>query len=141
MIVITSREENELLKRLRALGPLSETSGLTAEVLTLKRQIQELEISKAKIIEEQDTRERELRHMIGLEKKRQEVEIEQAKRETALSVREENLKADKARFEEQLSFNTKRFETMEQYLKGMLTDILGRLPNVNMRITREEKSS
>lgn len=136
MILIASREEGELLKRLRTLGPLTETSALSAEVLSLKRQIADLEVNKSRIQEEHDKQDRELRHMIGLEKKRQESEIVSAKRDTELTVREGNLAAEKARFEEQLKFNTQRFETMEKYLKDMLSDILERLPNVNVQLTK-----
>lgn len=135
MILIASREERDIIKALRGLGAPESTSGLTAQVLELKRQISHLEIDKAKIQETHAREERELRHMIGLEKNRQEVEIAQAKRESTLTVREENLKADKARFEDQLKFNTARFETMEKYLKEMLSDILGRLPNINVKMT------
>lgn len=133
MIFILSKQEQELVKRLRALEPVSE---LTAEVIRLKRELVSLEIDKSKQKEEHAKEERELRHMIGLEKKRQEVEITQAKRETTLIVREENLKTDKARFEEQLKFNTERFVTMEKYLKDMVGQILDRLPNVNLEIQR-----
>lgn len=136
MILIVSREERELIARLRSLQPVSEAAGLTEQVLTLKRQIVDLEITKAKKDEEHATQERELRHMIGLEQKRQSVEMEQAKREATLSVREENLKAERTRFEEQLKFNTSRFESMEKYLKDMMSDILQRLPNVTMAITQ-----
>lgn len=139
MIFIVSKEEKELLKRLRDLQPISEATVLTEQVLTLKKQLVDLEIAKSKVEEAHKTEERELRHMIGLEKKRQEVEMAQAKREATLSVREENLKAEQARFEAQLKFNTARFESMEKYLKEMMGDILNRLPNVNMEITKRSR--
>lgn len=143
MILIASREEKELIQRLREMKPwpqrADEVPALTAEVLTLKRQIASLEIDKSKIQEEHSRQERELRHMIGLEKKRQEVELVQAKKDTELTLREGNLVAERARFEEQLKFNTSRFETMEKYLKDMMGDILKRLPNVTMKITEERK--
>lgn len=135
MIIIASKEERELLTRLRTL-PLENVSGLTAEALQLKRQIADLQIEKSKREEGHAREERELRHMIGLEKKRQEVEIAQAKRDTELTVREGNLKADQQRFEDQLKFNTQRFETMEKYLKDMLSDILQRLPTVTVDMKR-----
>lgn len=138
MILIVSKEEQELIKRLRDLAP---AGPLSEEVLNLKREIADLTIKRDQQKETHDREERELRHMIGLEKNRQQVEMEQAKREATLTVREENLKAQQERFEEQLKFNTARFEKMESYLKDMLTDILGRLPNVNVRIRREEKES
>lgn len=137
MLVIVSKEEKELLQRLRALEPVG---ALSEQVVKLKKEICDLEIGKAKAKETHDREERELRHMIGLEKKRQEVEIAQAKRETELLVREGNLKAERARFDENLKFNTERFEKMESYLKEMMANILQRLPNVNMEVKRTQSS-
>lgn len=134
MLVIVSKEEKELLQRLRALEPVG---ALSEQVLKLKKEIADLEIGKGKAKEQHEREERELRHMIGLEKKRQEVEITQAKRDTELTVREGNLKAEKDRFEQHLKFNTERFEKMEAYMKEMTTSILGRLPNINVELTRE----
>lgn len=148
MIVFVSKQEKELVERLRSLGPSTDFNGpvLSAEVLSLKRQIADLEISKGKLLEDFEKRERELRHMVGLEKQRQEAERAQAKiateqvaKEAVISVREENLAADKKRFEEQLAFNTERFATMETYLKEMMSDILERLPNVNFAITKKTR--
>lgn len=141
MILIASREEKELIQRLRSIqglgdaaAKMNDATALSAEVITLKRQIADLQIDKSRIVEDNAKQERELRHMIGLEKRRQEVEIEQAKRDTSLTVREGNLAAEKQRFEEQLKFNTERFTTMETYLKDMMSDILERLPNVNVKL-------
>jgi len=139
MIIIASHEEKELLTRLRQAGVQEpETkAALTAEILTLKTQVTNLKIEKDRLDEKHAREERELRHMIGLEKRRQEVEMEQAKKEAMLNVREENLKTERARFEEQLRFNTSRFETMEKYLKDMMGNILERLPNVTVALGRE----
>jgi len=135
MIIIASREEKELIQRLRKFdSPIK----LTEELVTLKKDIADLEIKKGKMEEKHAKEERELRHMIGLEKKRQEFEIEQAKKETTLKVREENLKVEKDRFDQNLKFNTERFEKMETYLKDMMKNILDRLPNVNMEITKKK---
>lgn len=133
VIVIASKEEKELLTRLRQL-PIESVSALSVDVVKLKAEIANLEIEKAKKQEEHAREERELRHMIGLEKKRQEVEMAQAKRETELSVREGNLKAERERFEANLKFNTDRFQSMEAYLKDMMKEILTRLPNVNVEL-------
>ena len=139
MIIIASREEKELLQRLRALEHKDRAGLLTEEITGLKRQISDLEIAKAKTEEAFAREERELRHMIGLEKKRQEFEIQSAKTETSLKVREENLSADRKRFDEQMEFNTERFEKMETYLKEMMSEILKRLPNINMEIGRPKR--
>lgn len=134
MIVIASKEEKELIKRLREFEKPAE---LIAEVNRLKRELSALEIDKAKIKEAHEREERELRHMIGLEKKRQEFETKKASEEAVLKVREENLKVEKARFEQHLKFNTERFEKMETYLKDMFSDVLKRLPNVNVELNRK----
>jgi len=142
MIIIASKEEKELLERLRSLerDDAAKHAGLWKTASDLREQIETLKIEKARKEEQHAKEERELRHMIGLEKKRQEFEIDQARKETALKVREENLAADKKRFEDQMTFNTERFEKMEGYLKDMMKEILGRLPNINMEITRGNPS-
>ena len=109
---------------------------LSDEVIRLKTQVSNLEIQKSKKQEEHDKQERELKHMIGLEKKRQEFEIEQSKRETTVSVREENLSADKARFAEQMQFTSDRFAQEVGYLKEMIVSVLERLPTVNVEAKR-----
>ena len=139
MIVIASREEKELLERLRRIDARDKSGALTAEISSLKGQISDLEISKSRKQEEFDKQDRELRHMIGLEKKRQEFEIQSAKTETALKVREENLASDKKRFEDQMRFQTERFEKEVVYLKDMMNEILGRLPTVTVDVVRGKK--
>lgn len=140
MILVRGKQEREVVERLRALS--TQDAGLAVEVLELKREVAELETQKSRLEEDFARRERELKHMVGLEQRRVEAEraqqataIEQAEQGAVLKVREENLQAERKRFEEQLAFNTQRFATMEAYLKNMLADILKRLPNVNVKMT------
>ena len=109
---------------------------LSDEIVRLKTQVSDLEIKKSQKQEEHDKQERELKHMIGLEKKRQEFEITQAVRETTVLVREENLTADKERFEGQMRFQEDRFKQEVDYLKAMMGDILKRLPTINVEAKR-----
>lgn len=134
MIVLWSREEADIVRQLRALKGIDDVSALQAETIALKKKVTDLEIQRSQKQEEWDKGDRELRHMIGLEKKRQEFEIEQAKKETMVTVREENLAADKTRFSEEMKFQRERFEKEVSYLKEMMGDILERLPNINMEI-------
>lgn len=136
VIFIHSREEKELIQRLRQLKGLDQVGDLTAEIIALKKKVTDLEIQRSQKQEEWDKGDRELRHMIGLEKKRQEFEITVAKQETALVVREENLTADKKRFAEEMTFQRTRFEEEVKYLKDMMGNILERLPNISMEIHR-----
>ena len=132
-VIGISNKEQRLLEDLREHAVGLE---LATSVLNLKRQINDLEIEKSKLREAHEREERELRHMIGLEKKRQEFEIEQSKRETKLTIQQENLAADKKRFEDQMKFHETRFTEEVGYLKEMISNVLERLPNVNMEVKR-----
>ena len=132
-VIGISSKEQRLLEDLREHAKGLE---LATSVLNLKKQINDLEIEKSKLKEQHEREERELRHMIGLEKKRQEFEIEQSKRETKLTIQQENLAADKKRFEDQMKFHETRFTEEVGYLKEMISNVLERLPNVNMEVKR-----
>ena len=126
---VAKNEEALLRKRLSGFRNM-ET--LHQRVLELKANVEDLEISKGRKKEEFDKREREIEHKVGLEKKRQEFEIQQAKREATVSIKEENLKADKERFEEQMTFHEERFKEEVGYLKKMVGQVLERLPSAEI---------
>ena len=116
-------------------------------VIDLKRQITDLEIAKAKIVEDNAREKREVTHMVGLERKRQEFEAEQAlkgietaREEAILEVREENLKAERVAFEKSMDFQQKRFEKEVGYLKDLMGQILERLPTVTVDRQISEKT-
>ena len=108
------------------------------EVIRLKTEINDLKISKSLLIEEQEKREREIQHKLGLERNRQEQEAKNAKEELKLtkrdalvSVKEENLVKNQERFETQMEFITNRFLDETKYLKEIMKSILdARLPSV-----------
>lgn len=119
------------------LSKLKSTFDIGAQILKLKEELEVLKIEKGRKEEEFAKREREIEHKVGLERKRQEFEIKQAKREALVGVREENLKADQERFSEQLKFHEDRFSKEVGYLKEMLGEMLKRLPSAEISI--EEK--
>lgn len=94
------------------------------EINTLKEEIEDLRIAKKGKEWDYEKREMEVEHKVGLERKRQEFEVEQAKREAIVSVREENLDADKKRFEEQMTFIETRFSSEVGYLKEIVGEVL-----------------
>lgn len=116
----------------RDLQGIKSVSDLAHRVRDLRAQVETLETEKARKQEEFSRREREVEHKVGLERKRQEFELTSAKREAVLAVREENLKADRARFEEQMGFHEKRFTEEVSYLKELMTEIMKRLPDVSL---------
>lgn len=113
-----------------SLGKLKQTVDLGAEVKKLQSDIEKLTIEKGRKEEEFARKEREIEHKVGLERKRQEFELSSGKKEAELNVREENLKADRKRFEDQMSFHEKRFTEEVTYLKDMIGQVMERLPNV-----------
>ncbi len=120
-----SRVEGEL-KGIKTLHDLAD------KVKALRGEVEKLELEKSRREEEIAKKEREIEHKIGLERKRQEFELASAKREATLSVREENLAADRKRFEEQMTFHDERFTAEVGYLKEMLADVVKRLPTLDM---------
>lgn len=114
---------------------------LTEEVRQLKLNIVNLEVAESKLKEKYERERRETEHMVGLERKRQEFEVEQAKREATVSIREEALAADRKRFEEQMQFIEGRMTEEVRYLKDdILKGILERLPTWNTEhIVTEER--
>lgn len=132
-VVVSLKEEIAELKGERKAR--QKELGLTDDVIRLKTEIEDLRISKGRLTEEHERERRELTHMVGLEKKRQEQELAAGKREAVLSVREENLAADRERFEEQMEFTRERFEKEVGYLKDLMVQVLERLPTVNVNKT------
>ena len=121
------------------IGRLKSSFDVAKHIADLKEQLETLRIEKSRKEEEFARKEREVEHKVGLERKRQEFEIAQAKREATVTVREENLAADRKRFEEQLAFHEKRFTDEVKYLKEMVGQVLERLPAVTVGVTEERK--
>lgn len=134
----TERVVRETVERIVKNALADAESGLVAagKITQLREELETLRIEKGRKEEEFAKKEREIEHKVGLERKRQEFEIEQAKRETAVQVREENLSADRKRFEEQLEFHQQRFETEVKYLHEMAEKLMERLPSAEIKIAR-----
>jgi hypothetical protein len=118
---------------------ITEQRTLEEKIIALKKVVSELEITRDKKQEDFDRRERELTHMIGLEKKRQDVEIKQASESARLDVREENLKGERAQFEKQMKFREDQFGEQVKYLQSLMKQILERLPTITIDHNIEEK--
>lgn len=134
----TERVVRETVERIvkAALSDAETALATSVKVTKLREELETLRIEKARKEEEFAKQQREIEHKVGLERKRQEFEIEQAKRETSVTVREENLSADRKRFEEQLEFHQTRFETEVKYLHEMAEKLMERLPSADIKISR-----
>ena len=119
-------------------------------VKSLQEQISRLEIDKGKLVEDNDRKIRETTHMVGLVRKRQEFEAEQAKKgieharaQAILEVQRENLETERAAFVKEMKFREERFTQEVGYLKDLMTQILDRLPTVTVdrQITETTKKT
>lgn len=126
---------------------LDERRNLSDEIAMLKEQIEDYKIKRLRQTEEHETEKREVKHMVGLERKRQEFEHEQAmkeveaaRREAVLEVREANLEQNRKEFEDRMKFITERFTTEVSYLKEIMEVLADRLPSVNVELNRELRS-
>ena len=126
----------------------TKATDLNASLIDLQQELENLKISKARLIEDNEREKREVTHMVGLERKRQEFEADQARKgiETArekavLEVREENLKTERDAFTKQMAFQQTRFETEVKYLRDLMGQILDRLPTVTVDRQITEKTT
>ena len=142
-------ELRDSIARLEAtLKVKSKETELTATANALKEQIAQLNIDKDRIVEANERDKREVTHMVGLERKRQEFEAEQARagietarKEAVLEVKTENLKAEREAFKKEMDFREQRFEEEVGYLKDLMGQILERLPTVTVDRTISEKTT
>lgn len=150
--------ESDLLERIEsAAKALAETQGVLAaktaqlgvaeDYEAAKKQVVDLEIQIQKKDEDFARKERETEHKLGLH--RQQIESErkimlaeaQAEKltsveEAKLAVREENLNAERERFNQEIEFRTERFEAEAATLRNLTEQILQRLPNVTASFTQ-----
>lgn len=118
-----------------------QAAALTRDVTTLRTELETMRIEKSRREEEFLRREREVEHLLGLERRRQEQELGLAKREALITTREEALKADRTRFDEQMKFHETRFTEEVGYLKELMKNVLDRLPDARMSFSRKEESA
>ncbi len=128
------------------IAALTKQRDWTKEERQLREQIETLRIEKGRIEEENARKLREVTHQVGLERLRQEAEAEQAKkdvdaarREAVLEVREKNLAAERDAFDKQMEFQRERFEQEQGYLRDLLGQILKRLPDISVAIEQGDR--
>jgi len=135
--IVRDAVDNALAGLEKDLRGLRTVSDLEQRIKDLRSQNAQLEVEKSKKEEEFARREREVEHKVGLERKRQEFELSAAKREAIVAVREENLAADRARFETLMAQQEER----SNELRSLLADVMQRLPSATIEITETRKPS
>lgn len=122
----------ELRSEVRALRTERDS---TDERNRLKRQVEDLKIEKARLVEDNDRKIRETEHNVGLLKIQQKHDVDNAKRETMVQVREENLAKDQERFEDQMNFQRTQLQGEIHRVERILEQVLERLPNFDATVT------
>lgn len=117
---------------------VKEELDLSTRIIALEKEKTSKEIELDRVNEKHAREKREIEHMVGLHKKQVEQDITIAKREQTVTIREENLKADRDRFEDQMKFMQKRMETELERLNKLTSEILTRLPTVKVDRTIRE---
>lgn len=113
---------------------LADKVALDNEIVELTKKVAELGIKYDREKEKWDRERREVEHQVGLQRKRGEFETEAATRGAMLEVREENLAADKARFDEHVKFIEERFEQQFASLNELMGKFLERMPTTEQLI-------
>jgi hypothetical protein len=112
----------------------------TAQLTTLRQDIERLKLEKDRLVENNDRKIRETEHKVGLLKTKQDHDVANARRETGLAVREENLKADKQRFADEMTFQREHFQREVDRIEDILGKVLERLPNIEASLTGGARS-
>lgn len=135
------RQIEQLATTLAEMRGERSTLELERRVEALSREKTELEIAVASVRADAERQEFETEHRLGLHRAQIESErrimqaeaVSERRRavdEARLAVREENLTAERDRFEQEIEFRTKRFEEEAETLRNLTSQILERLPNV-----------
>lgn len=106
-----------------------------ARVNGLRDEIEDLKRQKATLTEESSRKIRETEHKTGLLKTKQEHDVEHARRMAVLEVREENLAADRTRFEAEMKFQRDHFDQRADKQDEILKAILERLPAIDVALS------
>lgn len=123
---------------------IAEVEQAQEKVLDLTKQLSTLKIEKDRIEEGFQRKEREIEHKVGLIRLEIEAGDKQKTKEFELKAQEIKLEAkgvalaerEKA-FTERMEFIQKRFENEVGYLKGMVEQVLQRLPDATILGTKE----
>lgn len=138
--------ESELLDRLEEVTrELAEVRGtfdgtktavkLAQQINTLREEISTLKVDKSVLTEAHNREKREVEHEVGLHRKQMDFELDSARREALLEVREANLDHERKAFEEQQAFRQEQFDGQITYIKDITAQILERLPAIGVKLS------
>jgi len=104
------------------------------EAVALRRDVERLKLEKDRLTEDNARKIRETEHKVGLLKKQQDHEVANARRETTLEVREQNLAADKQRFADEMTFQREHMQREVDRFDGIAKALMERLPVIEVSL-------
>lgn len=113
----------------------------TSQLTGLQRQVEDLKIEKARLVEDNDRKIRETEHKVGLLKTKQDHDVEHARRMAQLEVREENLNADRERFQAEMAFQRDHMQREVDRFDGIAKALMERLPTIEVDLSGSARTS
>jgi chromosome segregation ATPase len=107
----------------------------TEQLAKLRRDVEQLKLEKDRLTEDNARKIRETEHKVGLLKTKQDHDVANARRETKLEVREENLTADKKRFEDEMAFQREHMQREVDRFDGIAKALMERLPTIEVELS------
>ena len=135
------RQADELAKLSGEIKALRLEKDQTLDLISLRKSVEDLKLEKGRLVEENDRKIRETEHRVGLLRKQQEQDVANTKRETTLTVREENLSKDQERFKAEMEFQRTHLQQEIDRIDDILKKVLERLPNVEATFTATRKAA
>lgn len=114
---------------------LSEHQKLVRERDALREELEVLKIEKDRRDEEFARERREIEHATGLHRKQSEWERTKAVDEAKITVREENLSAERTRFSEQIEFHKEQIRSEVNRMEKLISGLMDRLPTITVEKT------
>jgi hypothetical protein len=130
-----ARLADELAGLRSEIRALREERDETERVTDLRRKVEQLKIEKDRLAEDNARKIRETEHKVGLLKTKQDHDVANARRETKIEVREENLTADKKRFEDEMAFQREHMQREVDRFDGIAKALMERLPTIEVELS------
>lgn len=111
---------------------IDERRALLEDRDNLASQIEQLKIEKDRREEDFARERREVEHATGLHRKQSEWERTKAVEEASIKVREENLSAERQRFQDQIDFNKAQIKAEVDRMEKLISGLMERLPTVTV---------
>jgi hypothetical protein len=136
-----TRLADELAGLRAEIKALREERDDTERLTKLRADVERLKLEKDRLSEDNARRIRETEHKVGLLKTQQDHDVDHARRMAKLEVREENLSADRKRFEGEMKFQREHMQREVDRFDGIAKALMERLPTIEVELSGPARAS